>query len=89
MTATMSLMQADPLERASLTALTTLTPRETETLGNIAQGLTTREIATLMTVTEKTVEKHTENLMRKVGVHNRVLLARYAFRQGLSNPSSW
>ena len=86
MTATMSPMQADPLERASLTALTTLTPRETETLGNIAQGLTTREIATLMTVTEKTVEKHTENLMRKVGVHNRVLLARYAFRQGLSNP---
>ncbi len=86
MTVQLSPMVADPLERASLTAVTTLTPRETETLGNIAVGLTTREIAQLMMVTEKTVEKHTENLMRKVGVHNRVLLARYAFRQGLSNP---
>ena len=61
-----------------------LTPREVEVLRYLARGLSKREVAEIMHVTPKTVDKHTENLMRKVDIHDRVKLARFAIREGLA-----
>jgi len=64
----------------------TLSEREIETLRYIARGLPHKEIAALMHVGPRTVAKHTENLMRKLGIHDRVELARFAIREGLAEP---
>lgn len=61
-----------------------LTRRETEVLGYIAQGHSKKEIGTLMHIHTKTVEKHTENVMKKLGIHDRVQLTRFAIREGLA-----
>ena len=66
--------------------LSTLTPRETEVLGYIARGLAKKEIAGLMHIGTKTVEKHAEHVMSKLGIHDRVGLARFAIREGLAEP---
>lgn len=68
-----------PRTRASL-----LTARELEVLRYIASGLPKKEIATHMFVSVKTVNRHTENLMRKLEIHDRVELTRFAIREGLS-----
>ncbi|MHC4342715.1 MAG: response regulator, partial [Planctomycetota bacterium] len=62
----------------------TLTPRELEVLRYVARGLSKKEIAGLLHVTVKTVEKHSDNLMRKLDIHDRVELARFAIREGLA-----
>jgi DNA-binding NarL/FixJ family response regulator len=62
----------------------TLTPRELEVLRYIARGLSQKEIAKLMNVGQRTAEKHTENLMRKLGIHDRVELSRFAIREGIA-----
>lgn len=63
-----------------------LTPRETEVMRYVARGLSKKEIASLMHVSLKTVEKHTENLMTKLDIHDRVEIARFAIREGFANP---
>jgi DNA-binding NarL/FixJ family response regulator len=60
-----------------------LTRRETQVLTHIAQGLSVKEIATTLNVSIKTVEGHKANLMTKLDIHDRVLLAHHAIRQGL------
>lgn len=61
-----------------------LTQRELEVLRYIARGLPKKEIAQIMHVSVKTVSRHTENLMEKLDIHDRVELARYAIREGLA-----
>lgn len=61
-----------------------LTPREFETLRYLARGMAKREIASIMGVSVKTIEKHTTNLMAKLDVHDRVQLARLAISEGLA-----
>jgi len=63
-----------------------LTPREKETLRYIARGLSKREIAEQMHISVKTVGHHTARIMEVLGIHDRVELARYAFREGLADP---
>ena len=63
--------------------MSTLSQREMEVLQYIAQGHKKKEIAQVMKLSMKTVEKHTENLMRKLDIHDRVQLARFAIREGL------
>lgn len=63
---------------------TLLTARELEVLRYIARGLPKKEVAATMQVSVKTVSRHTENLMRKLDIHDRVELARYAIREGLA-----
>ena len=58
--------------------------RQVEVLRYIARGLSKKEIASLMHVSVKTVEKHTDALMSKLNIHDRVELARYAIREGLA-----
>lgn len=62
-----------------------LTPRETEVLKLVAQGLSTQEIADKLYLTVKTVSVHRTNLMHKLGVHKNTELVRYAIRHGLVN----
>jgi DNA-binding NarL/FixJ family response regulator len=64
----------------------TLTRRENEVLCYLARGRSKKEIAASMHLSVKTVEKHTDNLMRKLEIHDRVELARFAIREGLTEP---
>ena len=49
----------------------------------IAQGLSNNEIADQLVISAKTVDRHRENIMRKLNLHNRVDLVKYALRKGL------
>ncbi|HKI67493.1 MAG TPA: response regulator transcription factor [Solirubrobacterales bacterium] len=60
-----------------------LTPREEEIVKLVAEAHTTREIAAILHLSEKTVENHRANAMRKLGMRDRVELVRYAIRRGL------
>ncbi len=60
-----------------------LTPREQEVLTLIAQGLSNGEIGEQLVISAKTVDRHRENIMRKLNLHNRVDLVKYALRKGL------
>ncbi|MGI8729866.1 MAG: response regulator [Solirubrobacteraceae bacterium] len=60
-----------------------LTLREREVLKLIAEANTNREIGELLHLAEKTVESHRANLLRKLGMRDRVELVRYAIRRGL------
>lgn len=73
-------------EEAS-SAQSELTPREHEVLTYIADGYTNREIAETLVISVKTVDRHRENIMRKLGMHNRVELVRYAIERGLIDVS--
>ena len=74
------------LEDAGNTKASTLTPRELEVLRYLARGMSKKEIAGQMYRSISTVDKHVENLMRKLGIHDRVEIARYAIREGLVEP---
>jgi DNA-binding NarL/FixJ family response regulator len=63
-----------------------LTPRESEVVKLIAEGHTSREIAELLVISEKTVERHRANILDKLGMRDRVDLTRYAIRRGLVEP---
>ena len=60
-----------------------LTPREEEVVKLIAEAYTNAQIAEILHVSEKTVESHRANVLRKLGMRDRVELVRYAIRRGL------
>jgi DNA-binding NarL/FixJ family response regulator len=60
-----------------------LTERESEIVKLIAEGHTSREIAELLVISERTVERHRENILEKLDMRDRVELTRYAIRRGL------
>lgn len=60
-----------------------LTPRELDVLKLIAEAHTNREIAELLFISVKTVERHRQNILGKLGMRYRVELTRYAIRRGL------
>jgi DNA-binding NarL/FixJ family response regulator len=72
------------LAGATRTRVALLTQRELETVRYLARGLSKKEIAELMQVSVKTVERHTQNSMDKLDIHDRVDLARFAIREGLA-----
>ena len=79
----------DYLERAGRgeeTPTDPLTPRELDVLKPIAEGLTSEEIAELLFISKKTVDRHRANILGKLGMRNRVELTRYAIRRGLVEP---
>ncbi len=73
------------IARESRTRASTLTERELEILSNIAQGLAKKDIAARLAISVNTVERHCENLMDKLNIHDRVKLARFAIREGYAN----
>jgi two-component system response regulator NreC len=60
-----------------------LTEREREILKLIAEGLTSREIANALYISQKTVQGHRTKIMEKLDLHNRTELIKYAMRKGL------
>ncbi len=65
---------------------TVLTRREAEVLQFVADGLSNKEIASELSITEGTVKNHVHNALEKLHLTNRVQAAAYAVRQGLTNP---
>lgn len=63
-----------------------LTPREQEVVKLIAEAHTNAQIAELLHLSEKTIESHRANVLRKLGMRDRVQLVRYAIRRGLVEP---
>ena len=64
-----------------------LTTREVEVLRQVAKGLAYREIAEELFVSDRTVQNHVQNVLRKLQLHNRVELTLYAIDQGLHDPN--
>jgi DNA-binding NarL/FixJ family response regulator len=60
-----------------------LTPRELEVLKLIAEAYTNKQIADALFISVKTVERHRQNILDKLGMRDRVELTRYAIRRGL------
>lgn len=71
-------------EGASDDAVDRLTARELEVLKYISHGLSTREMAELMFLSPRTVERHVERLMGRLGIRDRLRLALFAFAHGLA-----
>ena len=79
----------DFLDRAREGAATPadpLTPRELQVVKLVAEAHTNDQIAAVLHISPKTVERHRENLMAKLGMRDRVELTRYAIRRGLVEP---
>jgi two-component system response regulator NreC len=60
-----------------------LTEREQEVLTHLAEGESNDEIAKALVISPKTVARHRENIMRKLNLHSRAELVRYAIRKGI------
>ena len=73
-------------EQTGLGALDDLTDRENEVLAHLADGASNQEIADVLSISPKTVARHRENLMRKLNLHSRTELVKYAIRKGIINP---
>ncbi len=65
---------------------TILTAREEEIVKLVAEGHSSRQIATTLFISVKTVERHRANVLQKLGMHDRLELTRYAIRAGLVQP---
>jgi two-component system response regulator NreC len=63
-----------------------LTDREQEVLAHLADGATNAEIGETLTISPKTVARHRENIMRKLNLHSRTELVKYAIRKGIIQP---
>jgi DNA-binding NarL/FixJ family response regulator len=63
-----------------------LTPRELQVVKLIAEANTNDQIARALTISPRTVERHRENILAKLGMRDRVELTRYAIRRGLVEP---
>ena len=64
-------------------AWASLTPREIEVLKLVGEGYTSPEIARLLGISPKTVDKHRANIMKKLNLHNTAALTGYAIEKGL------
>jgi DNA-binding NarL/FixJ family response regulator len=71
------------VEKGEEVSYDTLSEREREILKLIAEGQTNREIADLLYLSVKTIQAHRANLMRKLGMHDRTELVKYAIRKGI------
>lgn len=65
---------------------TVLTPREREIVKLIAEGRSTKDIASLLVISPKTVDSHRTNVLQKLEMQDRTQLTRYALRIGLIEP---
>lgn len=74
------------LDPSNATKASLLTLREVEVLRYIARGMAKKEIATTMHLSVKTIDNHCTSMMNKLDIHDRVELARFAIREGLSEP---
>lgn len=73
-------------ETKDMRTLDGLTTREQEVLTHLADGASNAEIAEALNISPKTVARHRENIMRKLNLHSRSELVKYAIRKGIIQP---
>lgn len=73
-------------ESVEANVLEGLTEREQEVLTHLAEGASNQDIADVLTISPKTVARHRENIMRKLNLHSRSELVKYAIRKGIIQP---
>lgn len=73
------------LSKNESTVFSILTAREREVLQLIAEGKNTKQIASILNISVKTIETHRQQIMEKVGVHSVAELTKYAIREGLTS----
>lgn len=66
-----------------------LTEREQQVFRMVVEGSTTKEIADILCVSTKTIEKHRSSITNKLGVHGRLELLKYAIKIGVVDPDLW
>lgn len=76
------------VERPPSSALASLTSRQYEVLQLLAEGKTTREIASQMSLSVKTIESHRQQIINKLNIHSIAGLTKYAIREGLISPDT-
>ena len=76
-------------ERPPVKGYDLLSEREQQVFRVLAEGNTTQQIADLLTVSPKTVEKHRSNIMRKLGLKDRLELVKLAIKIGIVDPDLW
>lgn len=60
-----------------------LTPRQQEVIRLVADGMTSKQVAEKLELSVRTVDRHIENMMRRLKIHSRIELVKYAIREGL------
>lgn len=75
--------------KPSLKSYDLLSEREQQVFRLVVQGNSTKQIASLLCVSPKTVEKHRASIMEKLGVHDRLELLKYAIKIGVVDPELW
>jgi len=84
------LVGIQPGEKKNLdNAYDTLTPREQEIMGMVAEGLSTNEIAERLYISPKTVDNHRSSIMRKLDLHSTIEIARFAAKIGIIDIDLW
>jgi two-component system, NarL family, response regulator NreC len=73
------------LAKHETTVFTALTPREREVLQLLAEGKSTKQIASALNVSVKTIETHRQQLMEKLNIRSIAELTKYAIREGLTS----
>jgi len=76
----------DRLRRGERVPDTVLTEREDQVLKLVAEGMSSKEIGEALNISLRTVERHRENILAKLGMRDRTQLTRYAIRAGLIEP---
>jgi non-specific serine/threonine protein kinase len=76
-------LPAEPAENMTGTHTSRFTPREREVVGLVARGLSNREIAARLVISERTVDTHVQHILNKLGVDSRVQITAWAVEQGL------
>ena len=79
---------SEPAGDPSITGNPELTERETEVLKMVAKGMSYKQIAERLVLSHRTVQNHVQNTLRKLQMHNRVELTRYAIERGLDEPDA-
>jgi non-specific serine/threonine protein kinase len=82
-----ALAPVQPGRAAKDAAADTLTAREREVAALIAQGLTNRQIAARLVITERTAETHVQNILNKLGFTSRAQIAAWTAQQGARTPT--
>lgn len=73
------------LPKNESTVFTILTAREREVLQLLAEGKTTKQIASALNISVKTIETHRQQIMEKLNMHSVAELTKYAIREGLTS----
>jgi two-component system response regulator NreC len=71
------------------TNISALSEREAQIFKLLIEGNTSRQIANILCISSKTVDKHRTNIARKIGIDNPVKMLQFAVRQGLVDPEIW